>query len=78
LSIGIALRHGYPSTEAGDSAVLLVFCECGHSGAMSFDGLPDDLPVPDVALWLVCSACGRRDRVSTRTDFSGALTRAPG
>jgi hypothetical protein len=55
---------------------LLVFCECGHSGAMSFDGLPDDLPVPDVALRLVCSACGRKDWISTRPDFAGVHTGA--
>ena len=32
----------------------------------------DDLPVPDVALRLVCSSCGRKDRISTRPDFSRA------
>ncbi|MCJ2009875.1 hypothetical protein [Methylobacterium sp. J-092] len=43
---------------------------------MPFDGLPDDLSVPDVALRLVCSACGRKDRISTRPDFKGAHTGA--
>ena len=36
-----------------------IHCECGRTGAMSFDGLPDHLPVSDVALRLVCSTCGR-------------------
>ena len=43
---------------------------------MPFNDLPDDLPVPDVALRLVCSACGRKDRIITRPDFSGAHTGA--
>ncbi|MCJ2106262.1 hypothetical protein MKK70_12910 [Methylobacterium sp. E-041] len=43
---------------------------------MSFDGLPDDFPVPDVALQLVCSACGRKDRISTWPNFAGVHTGA--
>ena len=55
---------------------MLVFCECGHDGSLSFDGLPDSAFVPDVALRLTCSACGRKDRISTRPDFAGAHTGA--
>ena len=62
------------NSKANGARGLLVYCECGHAGAMSFDGLPDDLPVPDVALRRVCSACGRKDRISTRPDFTGAHT----
>ncbi|TXN62982.1 hypothetical protein FV232_24270 [Methylobacterium sp. WL30] len=71
-----ALRALGLYVEANGARGLLVFCECGHSGAMPFDGLPDDFPVPDVALRLVCSACGRKDRISTRPDFTGVHTGA--
>ena len=64
------------NSKANGARGLLVYCECGHSGAMPFDGLVDDLPVPDVALRLVCSSCGRKDRISTRPDFLGVHTGA--
>ena len=60
------------NSKANGACGILVFCECGHDGTLPFDGLPDDLPVPDVALRLVCSACQRKDRISTRPDFSRA------
>ena len=62
------------NSKANGARGLLVYCECGHSGEMPFDGLPDDFPVPDVALRLVCSACKRKDRISTRPDFTGVHT----
>ena len=64
------------NSKANGARGLLVYCECGHTGAMSFNGLSDDFPVPDVALRLVCSACGRKDRISTRPDFAGTHTGA--
>jgi hypothetical protein len=36
-------------------------CEkCSHEAGILVDALPDDLPVPDVALRLRCSACGSK------------------
>ena len=34
---------------------------CGHEGSVNVDHLPDDFPVPNVALRLRCSACGSRN-----------------
>ena len=43
-------------------------CEaCGHGARILVDMLADDLPVPDVALVLKCSACGSKN-VRTRPD----------
>ncbi len=33
---------------------------CRHDTILDADGLPDDLPVPDVGLHLRCSRCGGR------------------
>ena len=55
---------------------LLIHRQCGHAGALAFDGLPDNTPVPDFALRLVCSVCGRRDRITTRPDTKGVHTGA--
>ena len=38
------------------------------SGSVNVDGLPDDVPVPDVALRLRCSACGSRN-VKTQPEW---------
>jgi hypothetical protein len=48
------------------------FCStigCGREACVNVDALPDDLPVPDVALRLRCSTGGRRS-VVTRPDWS--------
>ena len=37
---------------------------CGHEGTVDVSSLPDELPVPDVALRMRCSACGRK-RIKT-------------
>ena len=40
-----------------------VFCharDCGHHAVVSTDRFPADLPFPDIALRLRCSACGSR------------------
>ena len=42
---------------------------CGHEALINVDSLPDDLPVPDVALRLRCSACGSR-QIKTMPDWS--------
>jgi hypothetical protein len=51
---------------------VLAFCAtigCRHEACVNVDALPDDLPVPDVALRLRCSKCGRRS-VTTRPNWS--------
>ena len=42
---------------------------CGHSASGNVGGLPDDFPVPDVALRLRCSTCGSPN-VKTRPDWT--------
>src|SRR5215216_3061190 len=49
-------EHGVRSVAAHCQEV-----NCGHSGSVKVDGLPDHVPVPDVALRLRCSACGSRN-----------------
>jgi hypothetical protein len=44
-------------------APVFAVCEatgCGHQADLDVSALPDELPVPDVALRLRCSACGRK------------------
>jgi hypothetical protein len=44
-------------------SAIMAYCEaqgCGHEAAVDASPLADDLPVPDVALKLRCSACGGR------------------
>jgi len=51
---------------------VLAYCEatrCYHSAAVNVDHLPDDLPVPDVALRLVCSQFRSR-RIKTIPNWS--------
>ena len=48
---------------------------CGHAGSVNVDHLPEDLPVPDVALRLRCSACGSRN-VKTIPNWHEAHGRA--
>jgi hypothetical protein len=51
---------------------VVAHCEaasCFHSATVNVGALPDDLPVPDVALRLVCSKCGRR-QIKTIPDWS--------
>jgi hypothetical protein len=66
--------------EHGVRAVLAL-CQktsCGHTGSINADNLPDDFPVPDVALRLRCSACGSRN-VKTQPDWkAGGWDRAHG
>ena len=42
---------------------------CGHSGQIDVSALPDDTPVPDIALRLRCSRCGSK-AVSTRPTWT--------
>jgi len=48
-------EHGVHSVPAHCQVI-----GCGHSGSVNVDHLFGELPVPDVALRLRCSACGSR------------------
>ena len=63
MDLGNMREHGVRSVAAICQEV-----NCGHSGAVNVDGLPDDVPVPDVALRLWCSACSSRN-VKTQPDW---------
>jgi ribosomal protein L44E len=42
-----------------------VWCHtCHHHAEISMDGLPDDLPIPDICLRYRCSSCGGKDLMS--------------
>jgi len=36
-------------------------CSASRSVEISLDGLPDDLPIPDICLRYRCSKCGGKD-----------------
>jgi DNA-directed RNA polymerase subunit RPC12/RpoP len=55
-------ENGVPSVEARCGA-------CGREAVVSCDGLPADLPVPDVALRLRCSACESK-RIVTKPNWT--------
>ncbi len=65
MTLGNMREHGVRSIAAHCQVV-----GCGHSGSLNVDNLPDDFPVPDVALRLRCSACGSRN-VKTQPDWQG-------
>ena len=51
------------SCRAQGETTAAVHCEavgCHHSGIISTDGLPADLPFPDIALRCRCSVCGSK------------------
>jgi hypothetical protein len=54
-------EHGVRSIEATCRT-------CQHSARLNVDGWPADVPVPDVGLGLVCSACGGKE-IETRPDW---------
>jgi hypothetical protein len=58
----------------GCRKVLVECVACRRMASVNVDTLPDEVPVPDVAIsWrrLVCSACGARgERLTTRPDLS--------
>jgi hypothetical protein len=46
------------------------YCECGHGAhGISVEAVPDDVPVPDLAIRLLCSACGSKN-VRSRPNWS--------
>jgi hypothetical protein len=55
-----------------DMHSVAAYCEatsCGHTATLPIDGMPDELPVPDVSLKLRCSLCGSRS-IHTRPNWS--------
>ena len=54
--------HGVRAVEAECQA-------CQHEASVNVDALPDEFPVPDVALKLRCSSCGSK-RIVTRPDWT--------
>ena len=49
-------------SKADGHRTVAAFCEaqgCGHHAVIPLDGWPDEMPVPDMALKLRCSKCGR-------------------
>src|ERR687897_116541 len=70
MTLGNMREHGVRS--------VLAICQdasCGYSASINVDDLPDDLPVPDVALRLRCSACGSRN-VKTQPDWKQGGSRS--
>ncbi len=63
MDLGNMREHGVRSVAA-----ICQETSCEHSGSVNVDNLPDDFPVPDVALRLRCSACGSRN-VKTQPDW---------
>ena len=64
-------EHGneIPPTTVGDLKstgfkTAMAYCNgtgCHHGSPVSLAGLPDELPIPDIALRLRCAACGSKD-----------------
>ena len=65
MSLGNMREHGVRSVEATCQEI-----GCGHAGSVDIDHLPDDVPVPAIALSLRCSSCGSRN-VKTIPDCRG-------
>jgi hypothetical protein len=64
MTLGNMRAHGIRSIDA--------YCQstgCGHEATIAVDGLPNDLPVPDVGLRLRCSRCGSRS-IHTRPNWA--------
>jgi hypothetical protein len=56
VTVGESLADGYKTVMA--------YCEapgCSHDAVVPLEGWPLDLPVPDMALRLRCSNCGRKN-----------------
>ncbi|RXT55671.1 hypothetical protein B6S44_09300 [Bosea sp. Tri-44] len=56
-TVGSARTFGHRRAE--------VWCnDCHHHAEVSMDGLPDDLPIPDISLRYRCSKCGSKNLMS--------------
>jgi hypothetical protein len=56
MTIGNMRSQGVRSVSAYCQSI-----NCGHEAAFNVDAWPDELPVPDIALSLRCSRCGRKE-----------------
>jgi hypothetical protein len=54
--------------QSGVRSVEAICEACWHEAVVNCDALPADMPVPDVALRLKCSACGSK-QVVTRPNW---------
>ena len=54
--------------ENGVRSITAVREACQHEAVVNCDAMPADLPVPDVALQLRCSACASNE-ITTRPDW---------
>jgi len=68
MDLGNMREHGVRSVSANCQEV-----NCGHSGSVNVDGLPDDFPVPDVA-----SAAVLGLRLAEHQDATGLARRTVG
>ena len=64
MTLGNMREHGVRTVDATCQTQ-----RCGHEAIVNVDALPDELPVPDVALKLRCSKCGGR-RIHTRPNWA--------
>jgi Zn finger protein HypA/HybF involved in hydrogenase expression len=58
-----------PATVGGERALgyrrAEIWCSsCNHHGEVSTDGMPSDLPIPDICLRYRCSRCGGKQLLS--------------
>ncbi|MGX7708985.1 hypothetical protein [Methylobacterium sp. Gmos1] len=58
----------------GDTTAWVWCHDCRHDATISTDRFPDDLPFPDIALHLRCSACNGR-RVGVMMDIEAYYAR---
>ncbi|WP_245447335.1 hypothetical protein [Methylobacterium sp. 17Sr1-1] len=63
------------SARAQGETTIAAHChDCGHHAIVSTDRLPADLPIPDIALRLRCSACGSK-RIGVMMDMAAHYAR---
>jgi ribosomal protein L44E len=56
-TVGSDSRYGHTRAE--------IWCnDCLHHAEISMEGLPDDLPIPDICLRYRCSKCGSKNLMS--------------
>lgn len=56
-TVGSGRRFGHVRAE--------IWCnDCLHHAEISMEGLPDDLPIPDICLSYRCSKCGCKNLMS--------------
>lgn len=58
----------------GETTIAAHCHDCRHHAIVSTDHLPSDLPIPDIALRLRCSACGSK-RIGVMLDMEAHYAR---